>query len=86
MDKIATNWKKIGFRLGMEYDQLKSLEEERRTNFDRLAEVFDYWRKNASQLPHHEDYPHSWQGLRTLLNDIDVAEIANQYFDFLSNM
>lgn len=84
MDKIATKWKIIGLMLGMEYDHLNEIGKEWNTNFDRLADVLAYWQANDN--PHHDTYPHSWQGLRTLLNDAGATEIANQYFDFLSKI
>lgn len=86
MERIATKWKTIGFVLAMEYDQLQSLEEEKQTNYERLTAVFAKWCVNASQMPNGHHYPHSWEGLRAILGDAELKEIATQYFDFLSSL
>lgn len=83
--KIGTIWSNIGLRLGIESDLLDSIMDEERTNERRLHRVLNKWFSNASQLPNHEDYPLSWQGLRNILDDCEKEEIAKEYFEFLSD-
>lgn len=84
--KIGTIWSNIGLRLGIESDFLDSIMDEERTNERRLRRVLQTWLSNAGQLPNHEDYPLSWQGLRNILDDCEKEEIAKEYFEFLSAM
>ena len=85
-DRIIASWRTIGLRLGLQLDVLDSIESNRVDNAKRLLRVFGQWLENASQLPHHHDYPLSWQGLNTLLEDIGKLEVARQYFEFLDSM
>ena len=83
---ISCYWKKIGLKLGMEYNQLEDIERNRYDDEERLMRVFSHWLENAAGLPHHACYPLSWQGLNTLLEDIGKMEVAKQYFEFLENV
>ncbi len=80
---IGTNWLKIGSTLGLEPDTLDSIMNQHSNNQGRLREVLLTWLDRASGLPHSEDYPLSWQGLGTLLDDSGKEEVASQYFSFL---
>ena len=84
---ISSRWRKIGLKLGMEYNQLESIERRFRYNDEEiLMNVFKLWVENADGLPHHARYPLSWQGLYTLLENIGKMEVAKQYFEFLGNV
>ena len=83
---ISSSWKKIGLKLGMEYNQLESIERNRYDDEERLMRIFKLWVENAAGLSHHARYPLSWQGLNTLLEDIGKMEVAKQYFEFLGNI
>lgn len=83
---IGTKWEAIGTRLGMERDVLDSISSDCRTNEARLVRVLSTWLSNAGGLPHPEEYPLSWQGLRNLLDDSDITEVASKYFEFLGKM
>jgi hypothetical protein len=81
-EKIATKWHQIGTRLGLEKDFLESLEELHGAD-KRLDKVLGKWFDNADDLPHKDEYPLTWKGLKTLLEDVEKGEVAKQYFNFL---
>jgi hypothetical protein len=83
---VSASWMEIGLRLGIERNLLSSIQDDRPDNFKRLSKVFGIWLENATGLPHHADYPLSWQGLHTLLEDVEKTEVAKQYFEFLDNI
>ena len=85
-DRVSGSWKMIGLRLGIEPDVLHSIEHNRVDDSDRLWNVLSRWLENAAGLPHCADYPLSWQGLNTLLEDIGKPEVAKQYFEFLDSL
>ena len=64
--------------------QLEQYRKDRIARFpyeERITEVFKQWDQNAAQL--QGGYPHTWQGLWDILNDSDLTEKANEFFDFL---
>ena len=81
--KIGSIWSNIGSRLGIEPDILDCIIDEQRTNEKRLNQVMNRWLSNAGNLPNHEEYPLSWEGLRNLLEDCEKGEVANEFFEFL---
>ncbi len=48
---------------------------------DRITKVFKHWDENAAGLA--GGYPHTWQGLWDILDDSDLTEKGEQFFDFL---
>ena len=40
--------------------------------------MFGRWLENASGMLHADKYPKSWDGLIRLLNDSELAELANK--------
>ena len=83
---ISDSWKTIGLTLGMELGLLNSIGRNRYDDAERLMTVFSRWLENAAGLPHHARYPLSWQGLNTLLEDIEKTAVAKQYFEFLDDL
>ena len=83
LDRIESHWRAVGEALGV--DCIK-LERGKSDDSERITAVFSNWIENACELPRSKDYPLTWQGLRTLLYDTEVAEIANQYFEFLDSI
>jgi hypothetical protein len=83
---ISASWKVIGLTLGMEPNRLTSIERKGYDDSERLMTVFSRWLENAAGLPHHADYPLSWQGLNTLLQNTERREVAKQYFEFLNTI
>ena len=85
-DRIAGNWKTIGLTLGIGYYKLDNIESENDKHVERLRKVLNVWLEDAGQLPHKGEYPLSWSGLNTLLEDSGKMEIAKQYFEFLNEV
>ena len=76
----ATHWKTIAIKLGLE-DTTPGFNNNtaRQQNYDDrqcVIEVFDKWFKNANRLPNAHRYPKTWDGLHTLLDDIELGEVA----------
>ena len=81
LSQLAVHWKKIGEVLGLDVGRIAA---QHKDDIDQqVRQVFTKWLENASELPYAEDYPLSWHGLRELLNDSELAEIAKNYFAFL---
>jgi hypothetical protein len=83
---ISASWRMIGLALGIEPNRLTSIERKGFNDTERLIAVFSRWLENAAGLPHYSDYPLSWQGLNTLLQDVEKIEVARQYFELLDGM
>ena len=86
LDRVESHWKAIGEVLGLEHVKLEAIKNGKDKDSERIVAVFTIWMENACELPRSKYYPLSWQGLRTLLYDAEVAEIANQYFEFLESI
>ncbi len=68
-------WKDFGLRLNMTLNDLEALEREHRGNArDIWNRVMDHWLAGRGGC----DYPASWEGLYTLLRDLDLSEVANE--------
>lgn len=52
-DKIGTQWRNIGSRLGMECDVLNATECDYHSTADRLRHMLGTWLSNARGLPNH---------------------------------
>ena len=82
-DKISSKWRMIGTLLGIEDDLLDSIDMDHGYNDKKLRRVLGKWFENAGQMNNRDEYPLTWKGLKILLEDIEKAEIAKEYFDFL---
>ena len=83
---ILTEWRAIGNRLGIENGVLDSIAQDTSQTEAKLRKVLAKWFENAGALPNSDEYPLTFRGLHTLLEDIDKAEVAKQYFEFLDEM
>ena len=83
-DKILAKWDIIGETLGLDHDTIEAINDDERRAEKKLRRVLSKWFDNAGALPNHQDYPLTWDGLRTLLVDIQKKEVAEQFFEFLS--
>ena len=82
--RICSRWQKIGLVLGIEHDKMRYLAADKsRETEEKYKKILDIWLDEASSLPNSDDYPLSWQGLKTLLEDIDESAVAKQLFAFL---
>ena len=85
-DKLRCYWNAIGMTLGIDSGVLDSFRVDNFEESRRLEAVFRHWIENADGLRCPADYPLSWTGLHTLLDDIGMSEVAKQYFDFLAEL
>ena len=85
-EKIVSKWPDIGNRLGIANDLLESIQVEPGRAESKLRSVLAMWFDNAGYLPHSDEYPLTWRGLKTLLEDIEKEEVAKEFFEFLRNM
>lgn len=86
LERLHPHWKEIGRALGIEPEVLEAIEDEERQHARRTKRVLDKWMKNAASLPNHAKYPLSWQGLCNLICAIGRQKVAEEYFDFLSQI
>ena len=76
---IIHKWKTIGGLVRVPRPYLMVWEEERNPE-KSLDKVLSYWLDNASSR-----YPATWEGLRQLLNDSELSEVANELMKALDN-
>lgn len=81
-EKIVDAWFDIGVRIGIAPERLTS------NNGDEnmLLKLLLTWFDNAVRLPNSKDYPLSWEGLKTLLQDVGKGQVVEDYFKFLDGM
>ena len=84
--RISTCWEKIGIVLGIEHNIIEGINNGPGHTEDHFREIIAIWLDEASGLPNSARYPLSWEGLKTLLEDIDKCEVAKDYFSFLDNI
>lgn len=79
---VAPVWRNIGKTLGIEKSDLDVVANQL-FEFDdqRLEMVWSMWFNK--ELPNKEKYPHSWKGLRKLLEDSGKGTVATDCFEFL---
>ena len=74
VDKVSAKWEGFGLLLGLEYNQLDAV---RRDQLGETARcwnrVMDHWREGCSV-----DYPPTWDGLYSLLTDMEYSEYARE--------
>lgn len=83
--RIAGDYRTIAATLGVDDATLTTIE---KTNEfpSRIDKVFNVWLQNANQLPQADSYPLTWDGLRELLKDSDLANVADEYFEVLEDL
>ena len=74
MSEVSAKWKEFGLRLGMILNDLEALEREYTNAKDLMNKVIDHWLAGKAAC----DYPVTWEGLYSLLRDIELSETANQ--------
>ena len=73
VDLLSARWKKIGHHLMISYNQLESWRIEYRDQSDSCwYAVMNHWLSVGGT----KEYPATWKGLFTLLEDIQCAQIA----------
>lgn len=80
---IAHDYRTIAATLGLSSNTVIVIE--RDTEFtDRINKVFYKWLNNANELPNN--YPLSWEGLRNILIDSELAAVAEKFFSILKDV
>ena len=83
--RVAHKWRQVATRLGFEPGEIDSIEENHQRNYSRITAVLGRWFDNTEDLPNASDYPKSWYGLRKLLKDAEVGEVAEEISNALSS-
>ena len=72
IDKIASEWRSLGFLVGLRSSEIDRLSVEYRENAHECCRaVLGQWLDNPPQ-----DYPHTWEGLMELLEDCKLVQVA----------
>ena len=82
--KIAASWQEVGRSLGIEEEDMKSVETFK--DVERIEWVLSRWFNHLDNLTNKDLYPLSWEGLRKLLVDSGLRKTAEQYFTFLNGL
>ncbi len=76
LSQISAKYKEVEGILKLEQYQKDTIEQF--AYGDRITKVFQHWDENAAG-----GYPHTWQGLWDILDNSDLTEKGEQFFDFL---
>ena len=72
MDKVSARWQQFGLALDLTPNQLDALDRQYRGDaFLSWNRVMDHWCQGGSA-----HYPPTWEGLYTLLKDMQYGQIA----------
>lgn len=82
-EKVAAHYKEISDTLGLTLPQRNNIEHNTTVYGERVERVFQEWLQNANQLPNK--YPLSWDGLRQILFDSNLGQIATEFFNVLKD-
>lgn len=85
ISKISGKWRDFGEMLGMEDGDLNNISKEEHDIDEKFGRVFEEWKNNAD-LPHSQEYPCTWKGFRSLLEDVGLSQVSNDYFVFLETV
>lgn len=73
VDRVSSRWRKFGILLGLTMNQLEAWDDQHRGNASICwNKVMEYWLAGDDV----DDYPATWEGLYTLLNDCTFSEVA----------
>ena len=85
-EEVGEKWQRIATTLGIANSKVSIIGSmPHADDTQRVTKVFQEWVDNASGLPNSKDYPHSWAGLRELLEDSGLAGVADRFFDVLKD-
>ena len=75
VSQVSAKWKDFGLLLNVTLNDLEALEQEHRGNAKNIwNRVMDHWLAGKGGY----DYPASWEGLYTLLKDLDFSEVSDE--------
>lgn len=83
IEQVQVRWKEIGVLLGFQLSDLTTIEEENAHTKARLMYVIDKWIRNSAQQS-NDRYSPTWDGLISLLRDIEEPRLADQLVTLLA--
>ena len=86
--EISHKWRQIAELLGFKHGEIESLNERYHGNCDhKVRHVLGRWFEDAANLPlpGANKYPRSWAGLNSLLDKVQLGEVAEELRKALSS-
>ena len=83
--KIAHKWREIATQLGLQQEEIESIDSDYCTSYCCITIVLGRWLENARNLPNASRYPKSWQGLISLLEDTKLYDVVGELKRALSS-
>ena len=83
--KIAQKWREIATQLGLQQEEIESINSDYCTSYCCITIVLGQWLENARNLPNASRYPKSWQGLISLLEDTKLYDVVGELKRALSS-
>lgn len=86
VENISADWEKIGYRLKISDNRIRTIGRSRLDDDEKMCEVFRNWTQEGNKLATegNTDYFRSWDGLHKLLQ---VNEgVCDKFFEFLRTM
>lgn len=80
--KVSSKWSDFGCRFEREENELCDLNDECRENAEKWRKVMQVWLDNDGA----PDYPASWEGVVTVLEDVGYSEVARQLETVLASV
>ena len=81
IERAAPKWEIIAANLCL--DNIGNIRSDKcSSETDKSNQVFTEWLNNASQL-NGGKYPKTWKGLEDLLNDSELAQVREEFFNAL---
>lgn len=78
IEEISTEWKNIGLILGLKTNLLDEFEEQHHGNVKTCwTKVMECW-LNGDGGDFEDEYPATWEGLYTLLDDAQRSTVSGQ--------
>ena len=75
VNKVSTKWREFGVLLSLELDKLDGFDGHYRGNPTSCwNRVMEHWLNGGGGC----DYPPTWEGLYTLLNDLELSAVAKE--------
>ena len=79
--EIPKQWKEIGYSLGLKYEELEEIENEKETNKERFTRIFVLWKKQGG---YEGVRGYKWIGLLEALKSIKEYQLAAKLEQWLT--
>lgn len=75
VNKVSSKWRRFGYRFGREENEIEALEDQCRGKASQCwCKVMGQWLEDGGT----DDYPATWRGVVTLLEDVEFYEVARK--------